>query len=144
MHLYSIWIYLISILYSARTFDSNSNVFFMRFKTDFTKIRNLHSASFAGNHFSNLLIENRIIGKFLIIRPFLFFFSRTDKFCIVPIKPLHLSLLRFLTIILWKFNDLERLMPYILFIIVWSSVLVHPASTGLAWPHFWSTVIHTN
>ena len=100
----------------------------------------MYLAIISGNHFSNLFIETRIIGKFLMIRPFLFFSSREDKFCILPIKPLHLSLLRFLTIILWKFNDLERLMPYILFIFVWSSVLVHPASTWLAWPHFWSTL----
>ena len=80
-------------------------------------------------------IETRIIGKFLMIRPFLFFFGREDKFCIVPIKPLHLSLLRFLTIILRKFNDLERFMPHILFTLFWSSVLVHPTSTGLGWPH---------
>ena len=81
-------------------------------------------------------IETRIIGKLLLIKPFLFFFSREDKFCIVPIKPLHLSLLRFLTIILRKFNDLERFMlPHILFTLFLSSVLVHPTSTGLGWPH---------
>ena len=65
------------------------------------------------------------------VRPFLFSFSREDEFCIVPIKPLHLSLLRFLTIILRKSNDLERFMPHILFTLFRSSVLVHPTSTGL-------------
>ena len=101
---------------------------FIRFKTDFT--------IFAGDHFFWPFIETRIIGNFLLIRQFLFFYGREDKFCIVPIKPLHLSLLRFLTIILRKFNDLERFMlPHILFTLFWSSVLVHPTSTGLGWPH---------